>query len=530
MGWRIEVPDGCLKWSKINYFVFAIDRFFPYSQPRVLAPAAGSQYLWPHVEPHGLLCLRPTKCNASVSDRVQVHLSDAEDLFRYSEDERLDEFRREFLTYWSRRATDQSSSERVLSLVSPRMGNREISYFYDAKSKRFVIGDDKASLEHWLRNAGLNPRSKEILPTWIIPLDHPWEPKDFPEKGRDVIGILPNSLEIFRHSLVAGLERLPILFEVDTGAGSVFAGVVLHGMSRRELLKGFRHLNLVPTERIACAYKHNAIERVRVSRVDGAWVHGRDHPSSFDSVKGRKLAIVGCGSIGSGVARLLAQAGVGEIIFIDGDSLSSANISRHSLGMEHVGSNKATLLQSEFRKQFPHLTFDHAIPRRFEFLSGKYLEYLEEVDLVIAAGIDFEGEAALNKWRLSLSQPPAYLSTWAEAYATAGHAVLLYGNQSILDLFDNEERPIFRLTDWDDSSGSMIIEAGCGNSFQPHGVIDLQPTITLAAGLALDTLLDQVPASCRRVWMGNPSNVQQHGGILRDTFTETMMVREFTWP
>lgn len=39
---------------------------------------------------------------------------------------------------------------------------------------------------------------------------------------------------------------------------------------------------------------------------------------------------------------------------------------------------------------------------------------------------------------------------------------------------------------------------------QPHGVIDLHPTVGMAAGLALDTLLDKVPASCRRVWMGDP--------------------------
>jgi len=129
-----------------------------------------------------------------------------------------------------------------------------------------------------------------------------------------------------------------------------------------------------------------------------------------------------------------------------------------------------------------------------------------------------------------LLRPPAHLSTWAEAYAAAGHAVLLYGNASIMAGFDGEERPSFRLTDWPDEAGALIIEAGCGNTFQPHGVIDLHPTVGMAAGLALDTLLAKVPASCRRVWMGDPAVVEANGGILRETFTDRLMMREFVWP
>ena len=52
----------------------------------------------------------------------------------------------------------------------------------------------------------------------------------------------------------------------------------------------------------------------------------------------------------------------------------------------------------------------------------------------------------------------------------------------------------------------------------------------MAAGLALDTLLDKVPASCRRVWMGDPAVVGANGGKLRENFTGQLTVREFLWP
>lgn len=79
------------------------------------------------------------------------------------------------------------------------------------------------------------------------------------------------------------------------------------------------------------------------------------------------MAIVGCGAIGAAVARLLAQAGVGELLLVDGDELTVANASRHPLGIDHVGLNKATAMAAVLRRQLPHLTFE-GYATRFERL------------------------------------------------------------------------------------------------------------------------------------------------------------------
>lgn len=528
MAWRVKVPASSLQMAEVDQLILAIDYSYPNSQPRIFAPAAGSSYSWPHVEQNGLLCLRSTRCTAPTAERIATHLNDAEDLLNYSETKRQKEFEREFVNYWAHRATNTAErAPRVLSLVAPGGVAREVCYYYDAKTDRYVVGDEKAALIKWLRNTGEKPSDRDISSTWLFRLSHPWKPKDFPEYGRDITQML--SSELVHRYIVPG-ARLPFLFEAKTLTGASFAAVVLHGAKQRDLLKGYRNISRVPPELIINSYKSRALERCTVSRVDGGWIHGRDHPSSYAEVKNRKVAIIGCGAIGSSVARLLAQAGVGEIMLVDGDCLTTANVSRHLLGIEHVGFNKAFILQIELRKQFPHLTFDHAFKLHFEHLSVKNLEQLARADLIISAGIDFDGEAALDTWRRTLPQPPTYLSTWVEAYAAAGHAVLLYGGRSILPGFDEDERPSFRLTDWPDEAGALIIEAGCGNSFQPHGIVDLHPTIGLAAGLALDSLLDKVPVSCRRVWMGNPQVVERNGGILRTNFTDTFIIREFPWP
>jgi hypothetical protein len=495
----------------------------------VFAPAAGSDYRWPHVEQAGLLCLRPSRNTAPISERIALHLNDAEELLNYDEVKRQEEFKREFVAYWRHRATTGTS---VLSLVAPHGPSRKVFYlyFHVGKTDCYLIADDKTLLNKWLRNIGTNPRDKDIFSTWLFSLEpNPWLPKDFPETSDDVIRLLPQHM--VRQCLKPGMRR-PFLFEANTVTGPAFAAVVLPDASYKEVVKGFRHISKVPLDRIVNMYAKRPVERCNVSRVDGAWIHGRDHSSSYAEIKGRKIAIVGCGAIGSALSRLMTQAGVGETMLVDGDTLSTANISRHILGIEYVGfnNNKAIALQNALRRQFPHLTFEHAFPTRFEQLSSKDLDHLASVDIIIAAGIDFDGEAALDTWRRSLPCPPAYISTWVEAYAIVGHAVLLYGHRSILKEFEADERPNFRLTDWPDEAGTLIVEAGCGNSFQPHDVVDLHPTVGMAARLVLDTLLNKAPTSCRRVWMGDPDVVKNNGGILRSTFSDRLTMREFAWP
>lgn len=523
----MKIPVGSLELKTADHLVLAIDAAFPNSQPRIFVPAAGSDYSWPHVEQAGLLCLRSSRNSAPIADRVEMHLRDAQELLNFPEPKRREEFVREFTAYWSHRATNSADQARVWSLVTPGQETREVAYFFDARSNRHVIADDKDALKRWLRNTGANPGDKQIYPTWLFRLSQPWTPHEFPETGDQITKLLPK--DMVRKCLEPGL-RTPFLFEVATQTGTAFAAVVLRGAERRDMMRGFRHMSKVPSARIIASYAKRPVDRYRVVRADGAWIHGRDHPSSYALVKNRKVAIIGCGAIGAAVARLLAQGGVGEQIFIDGDCLTTANVSRHSLGATYVGFNKAYALQVHLRREFPHLTFEHTFQRRFESLTTKDLEKLARADLIISAGIDFDGEAALDHWRRSLARPPAHLSTWVEPYAAVGHSVLLYGRASILAGFDGEERPNFRLTDWPDESGPLIVEAGCGNSFQPHGVIDLHPTVGMAAGLALDTLLDKVPASCRRVWMGDPAVVEANGGILRENFTDRLTTREFVWP
>ncbi len=64
----------------------------------------------------------------------------------------------------------------------------------------------------------------------------------------------------------------------------------------------------------------------------------------FVRLKTAKVAVVGCGSVGSKVAVHLARSGVGEFVLVDGDLLSSGNLVRNELDWRAVGMHKSQAL------------------------------------------------------------------------------------------------------------------------------------------------------------------------------------------
>lgn len=66
--------------------------------------------------------------------------------------------------------------------------------------------------------------------------------------------------------------------------------------------------------------------------------------TAYERLKAAKVAIVGCGSVGSKVAVQLARSGVGSFVLVDGDVLSAGNLVRNELDWRSVGVHKAQAL------------------------------------------------------------------------------------------------------------------------------------------------------------------------------------------
>ena len=73
-------------------------------------------------------------------------------------------------------------------------------------------------------------------------------------------------------------------------------------------------------------------------------IDGERLDSQYERLRESKVAIVGCGSVGSKVAVHLARSGVGSFVLVDGDVLASGNLVRNELDWRAVGIHKAPAL------------------------------------------------------------------------------------------------------------------------------------------------------------------------------------------
>ncbi|MBZ2436830.1 ThiF family adenylyltransferase [Xanthomonas perforans] len=220
-------------------------------------------------------------------------------------------------------------------------------------------------------------------------------------------------------------------------------------------------------------------------------------------LRGKRVAIVGCGALGGFLARALAQAGVGSLLLIDSDELVPSNVGRHVLGMEAVGQDKSPALAKKLGTDFPHAVDFEAWKGAIQNATAEQKMELAACDLVVAAGINLAGELALNQWRQELETPPTLIWTWIEEFAVAGHAVALVDGADLASSLNADGEFQMRLTsDWPAGQG-YALEAGCGVAYQPYSAADMMGTINCAHRLCLDVLLGKQRGSIVRSWLGD---------------------------
>lgn len=114
---------------------------------------------------------------------------------------------------------------------------------------------------------------------------------------------------------------------------------------------------------------------------------------------GKRLAMIGCGTIGGYLARALVQLGAGqgaELLLIDHDDLKPENLGRHILGARHLWRNKAVALAYQLGGDFPDAKLEVVAAHAqgvFDRLAG--------YDLVIDATGDEQFSEALNAFAVS---------------------------------------------------------------------------------------------------------------------------------
>lgn len=233
--------------------------------------------------------------------------------------------------------------------------------------------------------------------------------------------------------------------------------------------------------------------------MDAAYARTRNLPGKA-TLEGRLVALVGCGAIGSHLARFLTQLGAGQggghLLLLDKERLSAGNLGRHWLGAEHVGSDKAVAVEAELKRLYPGLAIqaigDDAACR---------LDLLCRADLLVDATGEEPLSRALNH-EVLLRRPsgPAVIFAWLLGQGAAAQALFVPPIPDGRGCYACA-RPFGAWPAAMRKDAPMLpTPAACGEAeFMPYGVASPVLAAGLAAAMALQWAGGDVRPSLRTI-------------------------------
>nr|WP_303958920.1 ThiF family adenylyltransferase [Donghicola eburneus] len=523
-----------------------IVRGFPWKKPRVYCPEKFQFMQFPHIETDGAFCLYPpgTEHNPlNPKGLIWDAIKEAARLIDASCDEAfIRDFADEFISYWSK----TEGGKNIVSLLSPGGASRRVSRWRSTVD--YFLADDDAALESWLRNRFPgNKKNYSFNAATHIVLERPILPSEYPKSGAAILrllqGLAPESIGLLEDAAETADDKFTVSFEGRTDDGPVFFAVevvppIKQGMKagrRPDMVqKGFRPGKVPAHIRMQRLFGGNKVERHETMRADPSWIHGRD-TTTVAPLFGKRVLMIGAGSLGSEVALLLAKTGVGSITLVDKDRLDYPNVGRHVLGVADVGKSKAKSLAEKLADSFPHMRSIKYFAEDWQSLYGKRPEVFHNTDLIVSTVGSWVAEGRLNQVARNEADFPPVIYGWAEPFSVAGHAVLIGSNGPCfacgMDYFGRARRTV---CEWDTETTRK--QPHCGASFQPYGPVSLSGVAALVAKTSTKALLGEEHPGTEAVYWASKEEIAEQGGRFTPDFLNCFSdvpefggTRKFEW-
>ncbi|MCS4509963.1 ThiF family adenylyltransferase [Xylophilus ampelinus] len=218
---------------------------------------------------------------------------------------------------------------------------------------------------------------------------------------------------------------------------------------------------------------------VSMIRIDDRYLTQRNIPKS-KTLADKRIALVGCGTIGGYLSDMLVKAGAGtrggKLTLVDFDCLLPQNIGRHRLGFPDLLSNKAEAMSKELIRMSPGAEI-HALS-----VDVRQAQ-LGQLDLLI----DATGEESLGHWLCGRYRAPTpMLSVWIEGPGTAVRALLRTNSSGACYrcLWHSHRRDELRSTL--NPLPTMLAGHGCEGLYVPFPASVSVQAASLGAEMALD--------------------------------------------
>lgn len=515
---------------------------YPYKRPNIypIEPRIENQR---HQEPSkarsklpGALCLLPHN-----PDRWSVGLTCKELLERAIvwlkayENKTLD---REFAPPEIERffpATNQLQTPKILlinSLLAPKDGQTGSFLLIPTQSNKFaflyLLGqlDTDAAIQELTRLLGLILPGETIAKAgWITGewFDLAHEPSlPVPLNSSDFLALLKR--EGFRsEELMAVVHRRPqalaVRYPTDVGQHWLIFRSKFTYPARAGFRKQTFELKVRETNR------GNPLKLYHTYHINPETIFRRVSGYEVEKLQNKSCLILGCGSIGSRVAESMIKSGVGTVMLIDKDELRAGNVSRHVLGLDYIGQNKAVGL-----KQFLHKRNPDAKIAAFtwDILNGAeaLATLIDTTDLIISCLGNDAVELFVSGAAVSAGKPVLFCRSYLQGrlgqvliYSPPQHRACFNCAAIYLDSSDCRVPRIPQL-----SYAELVgLDGDCGSAFIPASGIDLDLVSLHGARIGLEYLQGSVAVGNYRLIRGRdfkPDEYPELPNELRESFRQ----------
>ncbi|MBZ5678442.1 MAG: ThiF family adenylyltransferase [Acidobacteriia bacterium] len=226
-------------------------------------------------------------------------------------------------------------------------------------------------------------------------------------------------------------------------------------------------------------------------------------------LKTKRVAIIGCGAVGSYVVQHLAAAGVGELRLVDPEDLANGNCHRHVLGVNNVGIKKVKGLVEEFSEKYPHQICLEKAQRVQEVLAAEPAFVLEADIIVVALG-DETLALELNRTLGARRQ----IHAWLDPMGLGGHVLSTGDHRGCFEcLFKRHpDYGLYNAASFAAPGQSFQRSfAGCAGVFTPFGALDASRVAGIASRQVVNLLLQKERRSLLVSWLGDRRSFEQNG-------------------
>lgn len=354
------------------------------------------------------------------------------------------------------------------------------------QKRRGLFADRKSEAITWIQNIGADYKEEDIVEVLYVPLQKT-VPYPFPKTNKDICKLLKaeQSLDIERFFEYLNQRPRPskVLFSIEVN-GNYMWGIWEHdelfkentsvykGKKRRQKsLKGFRKKTRNSKVELIRDFSNQEINKYYVEDIRFRRLKARGGDGNLTNID-KKVAVIGCGSVGSHLVQGLFDIGIQHVLLIDPDTLTFENINRHICGATNVGNKKAVALKNQLCGHYPTSQIHVCNEDVLRFLT-LYPEGLNSYDLIISAISNTPVEQRLNELQLKGAITPQILNVWVEPYLAAGHALWIdsVDKININQLFYQGK---YKYQVLRDSNQYSKRELGCSTSFVPYGVLELK--------------------------------------------------------